>query len=104
MGDCLLWAVLMKIIEVVHIFLQLFPYVSSEYVLCNFDKNGLGYILGDFFTNSSGHPGVDVMITIFRNFYPFSAKKLAFFSKTNVTITIFAKTSFVLRQKRQYFR
>jgi hypothetical protein len=26
--------------------------------LCiNFDKNGLGYILDDFFTNSSGHPG-----------------------------------------------
>jgi hypothetical protein len=25
--------------------------------LCiNFDKNGLGYILGDFFTSSSGHP------------------------------------------------
>jgi hypothetical protein len=49
-------------------------------------------------------PGVDVMITIFCDFYPFSAKKLAFFSKTNVMITIFAKTSFVLRQKRQHFR
>jgi hypothetical protein len=48
--------------------------------------------------------GVDVMITIFCDFYPFSAKKLAFFSKTNVMITIFAKTSFVLHQKRQYFR
>jgi hypothetical protein len=23
----------------------------------NFDKYGLGYILGDFFTNPSGHPG-----------------------------------------------
>jgi hypothetical protein len=22
----------------------------------NYNKNGLGYILGDFFTNSSGHP------------------------------------------------
>jgi hypothetical protein len=48
--------------------------------------------------------GVDVMITIFCDFSQFSAKKLAFFSKTNVMITIFAKTSFVLRQKRQYFR
>jgi hypothetical protein len=48
--------------------------------------------------------GVDVIITIFCDFYPFSAKKLAFFSKTNVMITIFAKTSFVLRQKRQFFR
>jgi hypothetical protein len=48
--------------------------------------------------------GVDVMIPIFCDFYQFSAKKLAFFSKTNVMITIFAKTGFVLSQKRQYFR
>jgi hypothetical protein len=47
--------------------------------------------------------GVDVMIAIFGDFYPFSAKKLAFFSKTNDMITIFAKTSFVLRQIHQYF-
>jgi hypothetical protein len=33
-------------------------------------------------------PGVDVMITIFRDFRQFSAKKLAFFSKTNVMIKI----------------
>jgi hypothetical protein len=32
--------------------------------------------------------GVDVMITIFRDFCQFSAKKLAFFSKTNVMIKI----------------
>jgi hypothetical protein len=25
-------------------------------VCFNFDKNGLGYSLGDFFTNSFGHP------------------------------------------------
>jgi hypothetical protein len=25
-------------------------------VCIQFDKNGLGYILGDYFTNSSGHP------------------------------------------------
>jgi hypothetical protein len=35
--------------------------------------------------------GVDVMITIFCDFWQFSAKKLAFFSKTNVMIKIFAK-------------
>jgi hypothetical protein len=29
---------------------------------------------------------------------------LAFFSKTNVMIKIFAKTSFVWNQKRQFFR
>jgi hypothetical protein len=54
--------------------------------------------------NSVGNQGVDVVITIFCDFYQFSAKKLAFFSKTNVMITIFEKTSFVLSQKRQYFR
>jgi hypothetical protein len=32
--------------------------------------------------------GVDVMITIFCDFRQFSAKKLALFSKTNVTINI----------------
>jgi hypothetical protein len=32
--------------------------------------------------------GVDVMITIFRDFCQFSVKKLAFFSKTNVMIKI----------------
>jgi hypothetical protein len=30
-------------------------------------------------------PGVDVMITIFRDFSTFSAKKLAFFTNTNVS-------------------
>jgi hypothetical protein len=36
-------------------------------------------------------PGVDVMITIFCDFCQLSAKNLAFFSKNNVLITIFAK-------------
>jgi hypothetical protein len=35
-------------------------------------------------------PGVDVMTTIFCDFSQFSAKKLAFFSNTNVMIKIFA--------------
>jgi hypothetical protein len=48
-------------------------------------------------------PGVDVMITIFCDFRQFSAKKLAFFSKTNVMIIIFAKTSSSLSKKRQFF-
>jgi hypothetical protein len=34
----------------------------------------------------SGNPGTDVIITIFCDFRPFSAKKLAFFSKANVMI------------------
>jgi hypothetical protein len=41
--------------------------------------------LGDFFTEASG---VDGLITIFCDFRQFSAKKLAFFSKTNVMIKI----------------
>jgi hypothetical protein len=40
-------------------------------------------------------PGADVMITIFSDFCQFSAKKLAFFSKTNVMIKIFAKLAVV---------
>jgi hypothetical protein len=48
----------------------------------------LGYVLGDFFTNSFGHPGVEVMTTLFCDFCQFSAKKLAFFLKTNVMIKI----------------
>jgi hypothetical protein len=58
------------------------------------------YILGDFFTNASG---VDVMITILCDFRQFSANKLAFFSKTNVMITIFAKTSSSLRKNAKIF-
>jgi hypothetical protein len=48
--------------------------------------------------------GVDVMITIFCDFCQFSAKKLAFFSKTNVVINFFSKSSSSLSKKRQYFR
>jgi hypothetical protein len=36
-------------------------------------------------------PGVDVVITIFGDFPPFSAKKLAFFSNTNVMTNFFQK-------------
>jgi hypothetical protein len=43
----------------------------------------------------SGKPGVDVMITIFCDFCLFSAKKLAFFSKTNVTIKFLQKVAAV---------
>jgi hypothetical protein len=32
-----------------------------------------------FFLSAKGRPGVDVMITLFCDFYQFSAKKLAFF-------------------------
>jgi hypothetical protein len=43
------------------------------------------------------------MITIFCDFCQFSAKKLAFFSKTNVIITIFAKKLAVVGAKNANF-
>jgi hypothetical protein len=43
------------------------------------------------------------MITIFCDFSQFSAKTLAFFSKTNVMIIIFAQFSFVFSLKRQFY-
>jgi hypothetical protein len=44
------------------------------------------------------------MITIFCDFCPFSAKKLAFFSKTNVTITFYAKLPFVRVKNGDFIR
>jgi hypothetical protein len=49
-------------------------------------------------------PGVDVMITIFCDFWQFSAKKLAFFSKTNVMINILHNLALIWVKKRQFFR
>jgi hypothetical protein len=40
-------------------------------------------------------PGVDVMITIFCEFRQFSAKKLAFFSKTNVMTKILRNSALI---------
>jgi hypothetical protein len=56
-------------------------------------QNGLGYILVDFFANSSGHVGCRMARgrCYDHNFLRFSTifgKKLAFFSKTNVMIKI----------------
>jgi hypothetical protein len=50
-----------------------------------------------------GWPGTDVMITFFCDFWQFSAKKLAFFLKTNAMIKFWKKISFVWSQKRQIF-
>jgi hypothetical protein len=41
-------------------------------------KNGLGYISGDFFTNSAG---TDVMITIFCDFLTIFGEKIGVFLK-----------------------
>jgi hypothetical protein len=53
LGDCLLWAGFFKLKKVDDIFRLLLPTIGYALSL---QKNGLGYILGDFFTNSSGHP------------------------------------------------
>jgi hypothetical protein len=80
-------------------------FISSKNNVISLTKSWLGYISVDFFTISSGRPdwqllciftkqnstqyhGVDVMNTIFCYFCQFSAKKLAFSSKPNVTIKI----------------
>jgi hypothetical protein len=46
------------------------------------------YVKGAANRRKFAQSGVDVMITIFCDFRQFSAKKLAFFSKTNVVIKI----------------
>jgi hypothetical protein len=46
---------------------------------------------------------IGVFLTIFCDFRQFSAKKLAFFSKTDVMITIFAKTSSSLSKNANFF-
>jgi hypothetical protein len=53
MGDCLLRAFLQKLQKQPTFLCYFFP----KYRSCiNFAKKGLGCILGDFFSNSSGHP------------------------------------------------
>jgi hypothetical protein len=49
------------------------------------------------------HQGVDVMITIFSDFRQFSAKKLAFFSKTNVMIKILHNLALFLVKNAIFF-
>jgi hypothetical protein len=52
LGDCLLWSVFEKSQKWLKIFCHFFHGKLSILILT---KNGLGYILGDFFANSSGH-------------------------------------------------
>jgi hypothetical protein len=54
LGDCLLGKFIL-ITEATRIFALLFSTVKVMDQFCA--KNGLGCILGDFFANSSGHPG-----------------------------------------------
>jgi hypothetical protein len=59
------------------------PWIHKGFKANDFQKELLQCKYHDF-----RRPGVDVMITIFWDFWRFSAKKLAFFSKTNVMIKI----------------
>jgi hypothetical protein len=52
---------------------------------------------------SSTHLGVDVMITNFCDFCQFSAKKMPFFSKTNVMLNFFQKLAVVLAKNANIF-
>jgi hypothetical protein len=70
---------------------------------CYWIWQNMGYSLGEFLKKASGHPGVHVMITIFCDFLQFSAKKLAFFSKTNVMIKIFHNSA-LFWVKTAFFR
>jgi hypothetical protein len=56
--ECLLWAAFWEITGVVHIFSG---YYFPRLRLCmfSFRQNELGFILGNFFTKSSGHPAKD---------------------------------------------
>jgi hypothetical protein len=60
LGDFLLWAVFFKL-QKWHKFLGFFFHGESNVLF--FTKNGLGYILGDFPTNSSGHRAPNSLIS-----------------------------------------
>jgi hypothetical protein len=47
--------------------------------------------------------GVDIMITIFCDFSQFSAKKLAFFSKTNIMIKILHNLALLRVKNADFF-
>jgi hypothetical protein len=59
---------------------KLLPLLTLRASPCNWEAA--------LYATSYPEPGVDVMITIFCNFCQFSAEKMAFCSKTNVTIKI----------------
>jgi hypothetical protein len=54
LGDCYLWfGLVCKLLKQTNFYGFFFHGLRSVIILT---KNGLGYILGDFFTNASGHP------------------------------------------------
>jgi hypothetical protein len=65
----------------------------------SFDKNGFGYILGDFLTNSSGHPKI-AMLGIYQNYnqkeYVLSGGFVALNPNVTKKATIFSGVIFFL--------
>jgi hypothetical protein len=57
----------LAILKVAHIFGLLFPTVKVMH-LHIMAKNGLGHILGEFLTNSSGHPARHYSLRLLRGF------------------------------------
>jgi hypothetical protein len=66
-------------------------------------ENGDGGFHFFFLQLESVRPGDDVMITIFCDFGQFSAKKLAFFTKTNVVIKILHNLALCFESKTPIF-
>jgi hypothetical protein len=58
-------------------------FVARLELCINLTKDGLGYILGDLKKAFLSTTGVNVMITIFYDFRPFLAKKMACFILKN---------------------
>jgi hypothetical protein len=59
LGDRLSCVVFLKLAKMTYMFGLLF---SQLMIRIEFFKNELGYILGTFFTNSSGHPGLPKLV------------------------------------------
>jgi hypothetical protein len=96
LGDCLLWAVFMTEI-CTHINFGLWNF------FIHFDKNGFSYLLGDLFTNSSGHlPRVSPTYTVPRG--QISHKTFLCNRKNNVQLIKCKQKSYLqLQNKKQIF-
>jgi hypothetical protein len=86
-------------------FSKLCPTKDASWLLLKSAGFLLRAIKGHAFCRTFGAewPGADVMITIFGDFWQFSAKELALFSKDQCYDQSFEWFSFVLSKKRQVF-
>jgi hypothetical protein len=70
LSECFLWAVFWKWQEVAHIWPTFFDGTICALILT---KIGFGYILGEVFTNSSGHRGPNCNLLLSKSSFPDSA-------------------------------